>query len=144
MDRVLSLLAMAIVFLGQPMVGIADAIPSGHKKVKHEPCFEDCDLLRDHRLVAAPVLGFGGVKLIQSGERFQFSSKYGTKFYLVPEDHPLPLEFDPQLFEPWTHCPPPVGQAISVSRYSTVASAVTVLRLDSVGAGCAGRCASRI
>jgi hypothetical protein len=110
----------------------ADLIPPGHKSVHHELVFEDSALLAENRLIAAPTAGFHGVVVIKPGERFSFSSKYGTEFYLVPKDEPLPTDFERETFSKWFHCSPPVQEISSVPWTSPVAKALTVLTLDTI------------
>ncbi len=115
-----------------PSVVSADVLPAGHKRVNHELVFEDSELLNKQRVIAAPIAGFHGVLVVKPGERFSFSSKYGTKFYLVPKDEPLPTDFDPDLFSKWPNSFPPVQEISSVPWTSSVESALTVLTLDSI------------
>lgn len=107
----------------------ADLIPPGSKATKHELMFVDSECLAAHRLVAAPVRGFHGVTKIRAGQQFRFSTKYGTRFYVVPEDvDPLP-EFDHEQFAQWPSAAPPKSELKFVAAVSPVASAVTRLRL---------------
>lgn len=124
-------LALAIT-LGTFNAAEADLIPPGHKSVKHELVFVDSASLDSHRLVAAPIRGLHGVMEVQAGQRFRFSTKYGTRFYLVPDDlRPLP-EFDRELFAQWPSVAPPISETRSASMISPVASALTTLRLADV------------
>ena len=113
-------------------VAWADVIPPGHKSVDHELVFEDSLLLAEYRLIAAPTAGFHGVVVIKPNEPFSFSTKYGTKFYLVPKDEPLPTDFDRESFSKWLHCSPPVHEISSVPWTSPISSVLTVLRLDAI------------
>ncbi|MBL8890055.1 MAG: hypothetical protein JNL67_08760 [Planctomycetaceae bacterium] len=125
----LRLLSVAVVLC--PCVAVADVLPPGHKSVNHELLFVDSDVLRESRLIAAPIAGFQGVAVIKPGERFSFSSKYGTKFYLVPNDMPMPSDFDREHFEAWPNGAPPVHEISSVPWTSSVSSVLTVLKLES-------------
>ncbi len=113
-------------------VACADVLPPGHKSVDHELVFEDSVLLAENRLIAAPTAGFQGVVVIKPGERFSFSTKYGTEFYFVPKDEPLPTDFDRESFSKWLHCSPPVHEISSVPWTSPVSSVLTVLKLDAI------------
>ncbi len=116
---------------GTPMV-MADLLPTGHRHVTHELVFEDSDALANHRLVAAPIAGFSGVHVIRPGERFRFSSKYGTRFYLVPDGETDFEQFDRERFDNWANRRPPRGEIRSVPWTSPVRSALTTLRFDGV------------
>jgi len=111
---------------------IADIILPGFKKVKHELVFESSELFDSHRLVAAPIAGFKGVAVIQPGQPFRFSSKYGTQFYVVPKKVMDLPEFDQQTFAQWPHCSPPKAEINQVPVSNPTASALTTLRLAEV------------
>jgi hypothetical protein len=115
--------------------GNADILPPGHKSITHELVFESSSLFDDHCLVAAPIRGFEGVHIVVPGQRFHFSSKYGTRFYLIPESETKDLNFDRENFDHWPSTLPPVSQIPSVPVTSPVASAVTTLRFTDVQDG---------
>lgn len=123
---------LAVVVAFWPCIAVADVLPPGHKSVHHELVFVASDALSASRLVAAPTAGFHGVAVIKPGERISFSSKYGTKFYLVPNDQPLPTDFDRDQFAQLLQVSPPVHEISSVPWTSSVSSALTVLKLESV------------
>ena len=106
----------------------ADVLLPGYKSVKHELIFEPSPEFEGHCLVAAPIAGFSGVLVIQPGERFRFSTKYGTRFYLVPNDVADFSEFDRERFQSWPSTRPPISEIKSVLVTSPVASALTTLR----------------
>lgn len=110
----------------------ADLIPPGFKSVEHKLVFVESQMLQDHRLVAAPVRGFKGVAEIQAGIPFRFSSKYRTRFYLVPKDMDLPSDFDQEQFANWPSVEPPCTEVSVAPLISTVASALTTLRLAGI------------
>lgn len=112
----------------------ADVLLPGHKSVEHELVFEDSDLFNEHRLIAAPIRGFSGVEEIQPGKPFRFSSKYGTKFYIVPRDAEL-AKFDRDAFDQWPNVAPPINEIKSVPVTSFVASATTTLGFASLNEG---------
>ncbi len=111
----------------------ADVLLPGYKSVKHELVFEDSDLFKQHRLVAAPIRGFGGVAEIKPGERFLFSQKYGTRFYLVPDSVTELPPFHEEVYGQWPNCLPPREEIHSLPVTSPTASALTTLRFASVG-----------
>ncbi len=67
-----------------------DIIMRGEHGVTHELVVETAPELEGWRLYAAPTAGFGGVDLVVDGTPFTFSSKYGTRFYAIPEGEELP------------------------------------------------------
>lgn len=111
----------------------ADIIPPGNKKVSHHMVFADSPLLQSHRLIAMPVRGFGGFTEVQAGQPFQFSSKYGTRLYVVPSDyHPPGKVFHGEPL-PFPSCEVPVSSTTSVPKFSPVASLRTTCKLIAVG-----------
>ncbi len=129
-------LVMGIAF-GFPMAApvLADLIPPGHKGVTHQLVFVDSPALAQHRLVAAPIRGLHGAEEVSAGHPFEFSTKYGTRLYLIPEDViPLP-EYDPELYAQWPSAEPPVGEITSVPMVSPVASILTKVRLVNATSG---------
>lgn len=115
--------------------GKADVLPPGDKSIEHQLVFESSPLFDDYRLVAAPIRGFEGVHVVVPGQPFQFSSKYGTRFYLIPESDTEDLKFDREYFDHWPSSLPPVSQIPSVPITSPVASAVTTVRFADVQDG---------
>jgi hypothetical protein len=114
---------------------LADLIPPGQKGVTHQLVFVDSPALAQHRLVAAPVHGFRGTTEVVAGQPFDFSSKYGTRLYVIPKEVvPLP-EFDPNLYSQWPSAEPPVGEITSVPVVSPVTSILTKVRLADVTSG---------
>jgi hypothetical protein len=110
----------------------ADLLLPGYKSVRHELVFEDSELFRQHRLIAAPIRGFSGIEEIKPGTRFSFSNKYGTRFYLVPDEVPLPEDFTHEVFAQWPRQEPPVSEINMVPVVSSVDSALTTLRFAGV------------
>jgi hypothetical protein len=113
----------------------ADLIPPGHKGVEHLLVFEKSPALEQHRLVAAPVSGFRGTTEVRAGQRFSFSSKYGTRFYLIPKEVTSLPEYDRDLYSQWPSVAPPVNEVASVPIVSPVNSVLTTLRLADVTSG---------
>ena len=124
------LLALFLLFVSVSTL-VADVIPPGHAGVSHKLQFESSELLQEKILVAAPTAGFGGAVRIVAGEPFTFSSKYGTRFYLVPAGEIFD-KFDRDRFAKWPSCLPPVSEIKSVPYYNSVRSALTTLRLKEV------------
>ncbi len=111
---------------------LCDLIPPGYRRVSHTLCFEPSEQLEKVRLVAAPVLGFGGVSRIEPGVPFSFSGKYGTKIYAVPEDVGPLEDFDRKVFDQWPSTDPPVDQIANVPENSPIKSVETTLRFDGI------------
>lgn len=106
----------------------ADILLPGHKSISHQLVFESSPLFGDYSLVAAPIRGIDGVHVVVPGQPFPFSSKYGTRFYLVPESDAVVSKFDREQFDHWPSTLPPVSHISSVPVTSPVNSAVTTLR----------------
>lgn len=109
-----------------------DLIPPGYRRVSHTLCFEPSESLEKVRLVAAPVLGFGGVSQIEPGVPFSFSGKYGTKIYAVPEDVGPLEDFDRKKFDQWPSIDPPVEQIANVPESSPITSVETTLKFNGI------------
>ena len=110
----------------------ADILPPGHKNVRHSIVFVQSDALKRHQIVAAPIAGLKGETEVQADVPISFSTKYGTRFYVLPNDQAAP-EFDRDTYEQWPACQPPVSEIRSVPVYSPVASALTTVKLVDVG-----------
>ena len=97
--------------------------------------FVDSPPLESHRLIAMPVRGFGGVTEVQSGRPFAFSTKYGTRLYIVPRDYVPPQRFNPGEPLPFPSCDAPVTCVTSMPRFSPVASLLSTCKLTKVADG---------
>ena len=115
--------------------GKADILAPGHRSISHQLVFESSPLFDDYCLVAAPIRGIGGVHVVVPGQPFQFSSKYVTRLYLIPESVTENLKFDRENFDQWPSTLPPVSQIPSVPVTSPVASVVTTVRFADVQGG---------
>lgn len=111
----------------------ADIVPPGNKSVSHKLVFEASPLLESHRLIAMPVRGFGGFAEVRSGQPFWFSSKYGTRLYVVPNDYSPPERISPREELPFPSCDVPVASVTYVPVFSPVKSILTTLQLTEVG-----------
>lgn len=120
---------VSLLFLGDAQ---ADLIPPGHKSIKHQLVFLDSPLLTEHRLIAAPVRGFGGFSEVKAGHPFYFSSKYGTKIYAVPKDYQPPTRYSPGEALPFPHSEPPTNSITSVSLLQNTSRIETHCRLVAV------------
>ena len=115
--------------------GKADILPPGYRSISHQLVFESSPLFDDYCLVAAPIRGFGGIHVVVPGQPFQFSSKYGTRLYLIPESVAEKLKFDREYFDQWPSTLPPVSEIRSVPLISPVASVVTTVRFANLQGG---------
>ena len=111
----------------------ADVVPPGNKSVSHKLVFEASPLFESHRLIAMPVRGFGGFTEVRPGSPFWFSSKYGTRLYVVPEDYSPPERISPREELPFPSCDVPVASVTFVPTFSPVKSILTTLQLTKVG-----------
>ncbi len=112
----------------------ADILPPGHRNVDHKMVFEASPALENATLVAAPTAGFGGVCVINPGKQFDFSSKYGTRIYVLPDSVVVPKNFERELFQQWPSARPPRNQIRSVSIVSPISSALTTVRMKEISA----------
>ncbi|HMS18823.1 MAG TPA: hypothetical protein PKA37_18425, partial [Planctomycetota bacterium] len=78
-----------------------------------------------------PLAGFSGPKLIEAGVPFRFSTKYGTRLFVVPAGiRPPPCEYPlPEIYSTWPSLPVPIAEHHSVSQWSRVARELTTLQL---------------
>ena len=95
--------------------------------------FVDSPLLKSHRLIAMPVRGFGGHEEIQPDRPFHFSTKYGTRLYVVPSDFVPPAKVSPGELLPFASCDVPVSSTTYVSILSPIASLRSTCKLIAVG-----------
>lgn len=110
----------------------ADLIPPGNKGVSHKLVFVDSPLLKSHRLIAMPVRGFGGHEEVQPDRPFHFSTKYGTRLYVVPNEFVLPAKLNPGEPLPFPSCDVPVSSTTYVPTFSPIASLRSTCRLVAV------------
>jgi hypothetical protein len=131
-SHTISCLIALVAVAGPTRLLFADLLPPGRKRVSHELVFVDSQLLRAHRLIAAPVRGFGGVEEIQPERPFHFSSKYGTRLYVVPSDFVVPDRVGPGESVPFPSCDVPVPSITSVPTFSPVAKLLSTCKLIDV------------
>lgn len=126
------LILLVTLMTGTARLG-ADLIPPGNKGVSHKLVFVDSPLLKSHRLIAMPVRGFGGHEEVQPDRPFHFSTKYGTRLYVVPNDFvpPAKVSFGEPL--PFPSCDVPVSSTTYVPILSPVASLRSTYKLIAVG-----------
>ena len=125
------LVLLAVLMLGTRHLS-ADLIPPGNKAVSHKLVFVDSPLLQTHRLIAMPVRGFGGHEEVQPNRPFHFSTKYGTRLYVVPRDFEPPSKVNPGQPLPFPSCDVPVSSTTYVPILSPVASLRSTCKLIAV------------
>lgn len=107
----------------------ADILLPGHRPVSHKLLIESSEHWGGKRIVAFPVRGFGGTHLVQPGEPFEFSSKYGTRLYVVTDAEPVPESADAAWTASHVAAEIPVQEVASVPLVSPLDSIVTTLRI---------------
>ena len=126
MRQILSLL---LVLLSLAAPARSDILLPGTKSVSHQLVIEASEHWTGKRIVAFPVRGFGGTHVVEPGKPFDFSSKYGTRLYVVPESEPVPQSVDPSWTAGHVAADIPVSEVSSVPLTSPLESIVTTLRI---------------
>lgn len=106
-----------------------DVLPPGHRGAVHELVLVASAAPEGSVVVAAPTRGFGGVEVVRLGAPFPFSSKYGTRLYVLPGGAAPP---DAAALREGRHGAGvriPVAEVASVPLASRVARVETRLRL---------------
>ena len=124
-------LLVVLVFGYSSQLG-ADLIPFGNKGVSHKLVFVDSPLLTSHRLIATPVRGFGGHEEVRPNRPFQFSTKYGTRLYVVPADFEVPEKVTHDQPLTYPSCDVPVSSTTFVPLHSPTASLRSTCKLIAV------------
>ncbi|MEM9383017.1 MAG: hypothetical protein AAGB93_23915 [Planctomycetota bacterium] len=126
---------LALLLLVAPVALAAvplDVIPAGYRRVAHEMVVLPSEILGVRTLVCWTSTGLGGPNsVVVPGEPFGFSSKYGSRLYLLPEgadpaDVPYPRPDAPLEFP---SAAPPVAEIGSLPAASSIHAARTTLRL---------------
>jgi hypothetical protein len=133
MTRPLLLAVLCAALCAPPLA--ADVLPPGHRDVRHELVLEAGDALGGRRLAVTPVRGFGGVTVIEPGLPFTFSSKYGTRIYLLPSDVPVPDDPDAVRALALAVGDLPVAEVSSTPVISPLTRVLTTLRVVSIEEG---------
>ena len=116
-----------------PNIAVSDVLKPGYKNIKHELVFADTPFISDNQLVAAPIAGFHGIEKIEPEKPFRFSSKYGTRIYLIPAGDSIPTEFDRDAFAKYLSWDMPLSETRSLPASSPIASILTTLRFVGTG-----------
>ena len=124
--------AALLTILWLPMTPTPDMILPGHKSVRHELLLEWDTDANDCSFVAYPTRGFHVPVEIRPGEPFEFSSKYGTRIYAMPDDAAVPESRDGWLDVAWPTASVPVQEVRSVASGNPLARVETTLRVDRV------------
>src|SRR5215207_1829763 len=106
----------------------ADIVLPGTKHVSHRLVIERSDAWHGgQRILAAPVRGFGGTHEVEPGVPFSFSSKYGTRLYVVPPSEELPERIDESWSASHLSATIPVSEVSSAPLASPLESLTTTL-----------------
>lgn len=126
MHRILCILFVLLSLTGPAR---SDVLLPGTKSVSHQLVIEESEHWTGKRIVAFPVRGFGGAHVVEPGKPFDFSSKYGTRLYVVPESEPIPESPDPAWKSSHVAAEIPVSEVSAVPLTSPLESIVTTLRI---------------
>jgi hypothetical protein len=112
----------------------ADVLLPGTKPVSHRLVIERSDAWAGTpKIVAAPVRGFGGTLVVEPGVPFSFSTKYGTRLYVVSSSEKLPERIDESWSASHLSATIPileVGSAPVASPLESLTTTLTVRALD--------------
>jgi hypothetical protein len=106
----------------------ADIVLPGTEPVSHRLVIERSEAWDGaQRIVAAPVRGFGGTHVVEPGVPFSFSTKYGTRLYVVPPSEELPERIDESWSASHLSAAIPVSEVSSAPLASPLESLTTTL-----------------
>lgn len=123
----IQVLLLVLLWLSVPARG--DVLMPGEKPVSHQLVIEPSEHWAGRRIVAFPVRGLGGSNVVEPGVPFDFSSKYGTRLYSVPDSEPVPISVDAEWAASHLSADIPVSEVASVPLTSPLESIVTTLRI---------------
>jgi hypothetical protein len=127
-----SILAFFLVLPSLAAPTSSDVLLPGMKRVEHRLVLEPSELWTGRRIVAAPVRGFGGTHVVEPGVPFAFSTKYGTRLYVVPEAEAIPDDADEGWKASHLAADVPVSEIYSAPVASALESIVTTLRIGAL------------
>jgi len=123
------LLAILLALLPLAAPARADILLPGHRPVSHQLVIEASELWTGKRIVAFPVRGVGGTHVVEPGQPFGFSSKYGTRLYVATGSEPVPDSADAAWTASHVAAAIPVSEVSSVPLISPLEAIVTTLRI---------------
>lgn len=123
-----ALLAAVLLLPGSP----PDLLLPGHKDVRHELVFAWAGPGPMPILALSPLRSLHGHALVREGEPMRFSSKYGTRLWLLPAAPDLPPS-ESLRDQPWPSFPLPLREVRSVPQSHPLARLVTSVRIASRG-----------
>jgi hypothetical protein len=109
-----------------------DVVFEGHRTVAHTIVLEGDP--GGYQLMVAPTVGFG-VKEVQVGVPFYFSSKYGSRLWAFRKDVELPTRWEKELFEEQALMAQLPAQIAQVPDSSSLRSVQTRMRLSGLDNG---------
>ena len=127
------LLSLGLMLVSSSNLVHADLIPPGNKGVSHKLVIVDSPLLASNRIIAMPTRGFGGHEEVRAGKPFHFSSKYGTRLYVVPDDYEPPAKLRSGDPLPFPHGEIPVTSTTYVPLISSVDSLRSTCKVTEIG-----------
>lgn len=112
-----------------------DILPPGQRAVQHELVVEAADGAALPALLAFPTQGFGQAMRVMPMEPFGFSSKYGTRLYVLEPGEALPRKVDALWAERHRSAAIPVREITGVAMGSPVTRVRTTLRASATADG---------
>lgn len=124
------LIVLAVLCLFAP--ARADLVLPGTKRVSHQLVIAPSEVWTGQRIVALPVRGFGSHAEVERGVPFDFSTKYGTRLYVLAAAEEVPRVVDQAWREKHVSADIPVREISSVPLTSPLESALTTLRITAL------------
>lgn len=108
---------------------VPDLLMPGRKAVRHEIEFIwDADTVLP-RFALSPLRSLHGHAVVRPGQRLRFSSKYGSRLWIVPTGAELPDASESLRDSGWTSLPLPVRELHSIGVGHPLAQVVTTIRI---------------
>lgn len=123
----LRVVAIAICVLGGAIP--PDLIPPGHRSARHELLIATDDVSRDLRLWMAPVHGFGSSTRVKPSRAYRFSTKYGSRLWILGPDEEPPARLEDGWDETHRSIEIPFHEIASVPAGSPVTRILTLCRI---------------
>ena len=107
----------------------SDVLLPGQRSIPHKLVILPSENWAGKHIVAGPTRGFGGAHVVEPGVPFEFSTKYGTRLYVVAQSEPIPQSLDEAWKAAHLSAEIPVTEISSVSVSSPVESVLTTLSI---------------